>query len=361
MVTITPTYSGCPALREIAHDLRHRLSRAGFAEVTVRTALAPAWSSDWITAEGRRKLQAAGIAPPQPVPAQPRPDPPGPGPAHPHRPPRAGPVPALRIPRYNADRGVQRDRVQGAVPLRGLPRALRIRKGNLMAAPARRPGRVPPAHRDAGRPADGRLRRGDLRGAARAGGQVRLRARAVGDHPPRRRAAVLLDLRRRRAAAAHRRAGGAGRRSVRLARARGPGRRRDRRAGAIGLVHPRSGHPRAPRPDRRGQRDHARLVHRRIRARRPGQIHGHPALRQPAQRLGDVRRRDRRPQGRLPGADLPGPRAQPRAAGSRAVQRPARRRQAALAAAGHRRRSGGGPLVAVRPVRHGRRRDRGTG
>ena len=65
VVTITPTYSGCPALREIAHDLRHRLSRAGFAEVTVRTALAPAWSSDWITAEGRRKLRAAGIAPPQ--------------------------------------------------------------------------------------------------------------------------------------------------------------------------------------------------------------------------------------------------------------------------------------------------------
>jgi len=64
VVTITPTYSGCPALREIAHDLRHRLRQAGFAEVTVRTALAPAWSSDWITAEGRRKLQAAGIAPP---------------------------------------------------------------------------------------------------------------------------------------------------------------------------------------------------------------------------------------------------------------------------------------------------------
>ena len=68
VVTITPTYSGCPALREIAHDLRRRLTAAGFAEVTVRTALAPAWSSDWITAEGRRKLQAAGIAPPQAVP-----------------------------------------------------------------------------------------------------------------------------------------------------------------------------------------------------------------------------------------------------------------------------------------------------
>ncbi len=67
-VTITPTYSGCPALREIAQDLRYRLGRAGFADVTVRTALAPAWSSDWITAEGRRKLRAAGIAPPHPAP-----------------------------------------------------------------------------------------------------------------------------------------------------------------------------------------------------------------------------------------------------------------------------------------------------
>ncbi len=73
VVTITPTYSGCPALREIAHDLRHRLSRAGFAEVTVRTALAPAWSSDWITAEGRRKLLQAGVAPPNPAPKGPVP------------------------------------------------------------------------------------------------------------------------------------------------------------------------------------------------------------------------------------------------------------------------------------------------
>jgi len=68
VVTITPTYSGCPALREIAHDLRYRLTQAGFADVIVRTALAPAWSSDWITAEGRRKLRAAGIAPPHPAP-----------------------------------------------------------------------------------------------------------------------------------------------------------------------------------------------------------------------------------------------------------------------------------------------------
>lgn len=68
VVTITPTYSGCPAVAEIAHDLRRRLGQAGFADVTVRTELAPAWSSDWITAEGRGKLLAAGIAPPHPAP-----------------------------------------------------------------------------------------------------------------------------------------------------------------------------------------------------------------------------------------------------------------------------------------------------
>src|ERR1700758_2642535 len=68
VVTITPTYSGCPALREIARDLRRRLRSAGFAEVTVRPALAPPWSSDWITAEGRRKLREAGVAPPHPAP-----------------------------------------------------------------------------------------------------------------------------------------------------------------------------------------------------------------------------------------------------------------------------------------------------
>jgi ring-1,2-phenylacetyl-CoA epoxidase subunit PaaD len=73
VVSITPTYSGCPALREIAHDLHARLARAGFPDVTVRTELAPAWSSDWITAEGRRKLREAGIAPPHPAPRGPVP------------------------------------------------------------------------------------------------------------------------------------------------------------------------------------------------------------------------------------------------------------------------------------------------
>jgi ring-1,2-phenylacetyl-CoA epoxidase subunit PaaD len=66
-VTITPTYSGCPALAEISADLSRRLRQAGYQDVTVRTELSPPWTSDWITPEGRRKLAAAGIAPPRPA------------------------------------------------------------------------------------------------------------------------------------------------------------------------------------------------------------------------------------------------------------------------------------------------------
>ena len=65
-VTITPTYSGCPAMREIGADVRRRLARAGYRDVVVRTELSPAWTTDWITAEGRRKLADAGVAPPVP-------------------------------------------------------------------------------------------------------------------------------------------------------------------------------------------------------------------------------------------------------------------------------------------------------
>ncbi len=90
VVTITPTYSGCPAMREIAHDLRFQLGRAGFADVTVRTALAPPWTSDWITAEGRRKLHDAGIAPPGPAPTGPVPLTLGPARRHPVSCPRCG-------------------------------------------------------------------------------------------------------------------------------------------------------------------------------------------------------------------------------------------------------------------------------
>ena len=63
-VTITPTYSGCPAMAQIAADLRRRLTEAGYERVHVRTELSPAWTTDWITPDGRRKLAEAGVAPP---------------------------------------------------------------------------------------------------------------------------------------------------------------------------------------------------------------------------------------------------------------------------------------------------------
>ena len=74
-VTITPTYSGCPAMREITADVGARLTRAGFANVTVKTQLAPPWTTDWITDEGHRKLAANGIAPPATAPRRPGPIP----------------------------------------------------------------------------------------------------------------------------------------------------------------------------------------------------------------------------------------------------------------------------------------------
>ena len=66
-VTITPTYSGCPAMREITADIHSRLTQAGFAQVTINTQLAPAWTTDWITKDGHRKLSENGIAPPSPA------------------------------------------------------------------------------------------------------------------------------------------------------------------------------------------------------------------------------------------------------------------------------------------------------
>ena len=66
-VTITPTYSGCPAMATMRDDLQRALSEAGYAEVAVRTSLHPAWSTDWISPAGRERLAAAGISPPSPV------------------------------------------------------------------------------------------------------------------------------------------------------------------------------------------------------------------------------------------------------------------------------------------------------
>jgi ring-1,2-phenylacetyl-CoA epoxidase subunit PaaD len=63
-VTITPTYSGCPATFAIEQAVRQTLDDAGLADVRIRTSLTPAWTTDWITDPGREKLRAYGIAPP---------------------------------------------------------------------------------------------------------------------------------------------------------------------------------------------------------------------------------------------------------------------------------------------------------
>lgn len=63
-VTITPTYSGCPAMYEIEKDIRSALEAAGATSVSVQTVLSPAWTTDWIGPEAREKLRKYGIAPP---------------------------------------------------------------------------------------------------------------------------------------------------------------------------------------------------------------------------------------------------------------------------------------------------------
>lgn len=64
-VDITPTYSGCPALDVIRHDVEARLHDQGHADVAVNVVLSPAWSTDWMSAAGREKLREYGVAPPR--------------------------------------------------------------------------------------------------------------------------------------------------------------------------------------------------------------------------------------------------------------------------------------------------------
>lgn len=64
-ITITPTYSGCPAMRVIEEDIRRKLLSEGVMNLNVETVLSPAWTTDWISEKGRQQLKEYGIAPPE--------------------------------------------------------------------------------------------------------------------------------------------------------------------------------------------------------------------------------------------------------------------------------------------------------
>jgi ring-1,2-phenylacetyl-CoA epoxidase subunit PaaD len=66
LITITPTYSGCPAMDVISMDIRLKLIEKGYRNIQIKQQLSPAWTTDWMTEEGKQKLKAFGIAPPNP-------------------------------------------------------------------------------------------------------------------------------------------------------------------------------------------------------------------------------------------------------------------------------------------------------
>lgn len=64
-IRITPTYSGCPAMQTIAMQIKMEMLSNGYVDVQIEETLSPAWTTDWMTAAGKQKLQTYGIAPPQ--------------------------------------------------------------------------------------------------------------------------------------------------------------------------------------------------------------------------------------------------------------------------------------------------------
>jgi ring-1,2-phenylacetyl-CoA epoxidase subunit PaaD len=66
VVTITPTYTGCPAMDVISMNIRFKLIENGYKNIQVKSVLSPAWTTDWMTEAGKQKLKAYGIAPPNP-------------------------------------------------------------------------------------------------------------------------------------------------------------------------------------------------------------------------------------------------------------------------------------------------------
>jgi ring-1,2-phenylacetyl-CoA epoxidase subunit PaaD len=67
-IVITPTYSGCPAMDVIRMNIRMALLQKGYTDISLKTVLSPAWTTDWMSEKGKEKLMAYGIAPPTPVP-----------------------------------------------------------------------------------------------------------------------------------------------------------------------------------------------------------------------------------------------------------------------------------------------------
>jgi ring-1,2-phenylacetyl-CoA epoxidase subunit PaaD len=65
LITITPTYSGCPAMKTMEADVLSKLKEKGVDDVRVELVLSPAWTTDWLSEEGRKKLRSFGIAPPE--------------------------------------------------------------------------------------------------------------------------------------------------------------------------------------------------------------------------------------------------------------------------------------------------------
>jgi ring-1,2-phenylacetyl-CoA epoxidase subunit PaaD len=121
VVRVTPTYSGCPATDLIVRSIVEGLAAIG-VRARVEIALAPAWTTDWMSEDAKRRLREYGIAPPgSAVPGRRRARH---QPAAPFR--RHRSVPALQFDAHAAHRAVRVDRVQGALPLRGLPGAVRL-------------------------------------------------------------------------------------------------------------------------------------------------------------------------------------------------------------------------------------------
>ena len=108
-------------------DLTPHAARSRIRDVEVHTALTPAWSSDWITGEGRRKLESHGIASPFAAPAHPS----GPIPLTLTPLPPDGAVPAMRLLRYRTNLGVRFHALQVVASLPSLRRAVRALQGNL--------------------------------------------------------------------------------------------------------------------------------------------------------------------------------------------------------------------------------------